>query len=78
MIFENSRLGSALRVAFYPALEPAEAKRLQDFISEAQNARNAGNLAGAEQVYCSAHCSQKTMTARYSQASSWSAASLNE
>jgi tetratricopeptide (TPR) repeat protein len=51
MIFENSRLGRALRVAFYPALEPAEAKRLQDFISEAQNARNAGNLAGAEQVY---------------------------
>ena len=51
MIFENSRLGRALRVAFYPAFEPAEAKRLQDFISEAQNARNAGDLAGAEQVY---------------------------
>jgi len=51
MKFENSRLGKALRVAFYPAFEPAETKRLQEFISEAQNARNSGDLAGAEKIY---------------------------
>ena len=51
MIFANSRLGRALRVAFYPAFEPAEAKRLQQVISDAQNARNSGDLAGAEKIY---------------------------
>src|SRR5678816_2524719 len=47
----NSRLLTALRLAFYPAFEPAAEQRLQALTRQAQNARNAGDLAGAEQVY---------------------------
>ena len=51
MIFENSRVVRALRVAVYPALEPAAAKRFEAVMNEARNARNAGDLAGAEEIY---------------------------
>lgn len=51
MKFRDSRLGKALRAAFYPALEPAAAKRFEALTREAQNARRAGNFAGAEQIY---------------------------
>jgi tetratricopeptide (TPR) repeat protein len=47
----NSRLLTALRLAFYPAFEPAEAKRFEALTKQARNARNAGDLAGAEEVY---------------------------
>lgn len=51
MKFENNRLVKALRVAFYPAFEPAEAKRFEAITSKARSLRNEGNLAGAEEVY---------------------------
>jgi tetratricopeptide (TPR) repeat protein len=47
----NSRLLTALRLAFYPAFEPAEAKRFEALTRQARNARNAGDLSGAEEVY---------------------------
>ena len=47
----SGRLATALRLAFYPAFEPATEKRFQAVTREAQNARNAGDLAGAEQLY---------------------------
>jgi len=47
----SGRLATALRLAFYPAFEPAAEKRFQAVTREAQNARNAGDLAGAEQLY---------------------------
>ena len=46
-----SRLLNALRLAFYPAFEPAEAKRFEALTREARNARDAGDLAGAEEHY---------------------------
>ena len=49
--FTNSRLLRAFRLALYPAFEPAAQKRLQRVIEQAENARRAGDLAGAEQVY---------------------------
>jgi tetratricopeptide (TPR) repeat protein len=51
MIFENSRVVRALRVAVYPVLEPPAAKRFEALTNEARNARNAGDLAGAEEIY---------------------------
>jgi len=51
MNFGNTRLGKALRAALYPTLEPAETKRFEALTREARSARNAGDLAGAEQVY---------------------------
>src|SRR5687767_15935625 len=51
MKFGNTRFVKALRAALYPALEPAETKRFEAFAREARNARNAGDLAGAEQIY---------------------------
>jgi|SRR5215217_4472457 len=54
MKFAISRLLNALRLACYPALEPAEAKRFLALTREAQNARYAGDLAGAEELYLQA------------------------
>jgi tetratricopeptide (TPR) repeat protein len=51
MKFGISRLLNALRLAFYPAFEPAEAKRFEALTREARNARDAGDLAGAEEHY---------------------------
>ena len=51
MIFENSRLGRALRVAFYPVFEPADAKRFEALTKEARDARNSGDLTAAEHGY---------------------------
>jgi tetratricopeptide (TPR) repeat protein len=51
MKFENNRLLKALRVAFYPAFETAAAKRFEKLRREAQDARNSGDFAGAEQMY---------------------------
>jgi tetratricopeptide (TPR) repeat protein len=51
MKIENFRLLKALRFAFYPALESAAVKRFESLSREGSNARNAGDLAGAEQVY---------------------------
>ena len=50
----NSRLVRALRLALYPAFEPAAEKRYQALTRDAGNARNAGDLARAEQVYLQA------------------------
>ena len=47
----NSRLLRALRLAFYPAFEPAAEKRFQAVTREAQEARNVGDLDGAEKLY---------------------------
>lgn len=51
MRFENNRLLKALRAAFYPTFESAESKRFEALRREAQDARNSGDFAGAEQVY---------------------------
>lgn len=51
MKFANSRLVKALRLAFYPAFEPASAKRFEALTTDVRNARNAGDLAGAEKAY---------------------------
>jgi len=45
------RLLTALRLALYPAFEPAEAKRFQSLTLEAENARGSGDLAKAEILY---------------------------
>ena len=51
MRFGNTRLGKALRAALYPTLEPAQTKRFEALSREARDARNAGDLAGAEEIY---------------------------
>jgi len=51
MKFGSNRLLTALRLALYPALEPAAAKRFEAFTREVRNTREAGDLAGAEQLY---------------------------
>ena len=51
MRFENNRLLKALRIAFYPFFETAESKRFEALRRKAQDARNSGDIAGAEQVY---------------------------
>jgi len=45
---------TALRLAFYPAFEPAEARRFQTLTIEAENARSSGDLAKAESLYSTA------------------------
>ncbi|HYT23849.1 MAG TPA: tetratricopeptide repeat protein [Candidatus Polarisedimenticolia bacterium] len=47
----RGRLLTALRLALYPAFEPAEAKRFQSLTLEAENARGSGDLAKAEILY---------------------------
>ena len=54
MKFGTSRLLNAVRLAFYPAFESAEAKRFEALTREARNARDAGDLAGAEEHYLQA------------------------
>jgi len=49
--FTNNRLLRAFRLALYPAFEPPAQKRFQAILTQAENERRAGNLAGAEQVY---------------------------
>jgi len=46
----RGRLVTALRLAFYPAFESAEARRFQALTMEAENARGSGNLAKAEML----------------------------
>ena len=50
----RSRLLTALRLAFYPAFESAEATGFQALTMEAENARGAGDLAKAEALYSTA------------------------
>jgi tetratricopeptide (TPR) repeat protein len=50
----SGRLLTALRLAFYPAFESAEAKRFQSLTLEAEDARGAGNLAKAEMLHSTA------------------------
>jgi hypothetical protein len=50
----SGRLLTALRLAFYPAFESAEARRFQALTMEAENARGSGDLAKAEKVYSTA------------------------
>ncbi len=47
----RGRLVTALRLAFYPAFESAEARRFQALTVEAENARGSGDLAKAEMLY---------------------------
>jgi tetratricopeptide (TPR) repeat protein len=47
----RGRLVTALRLAFYPAFESAEARRFQALTMEAENARGSGDLAKAEMLY---------------------------
>jgi tetratricopeptide (TPR) repeat protein len=47
----SGRLLTALRLAFYPAFESAEAKRFQSLTLEAENARGSGDLSKAEMLY---------------------------
>jgi len=47
----RGRLRTALRLAFYPAFESAEARRFQALTMEAENARGSGELAKAEMLY---------------------------
>jgi tetratricopeptide (TPR) repeat protein len=47
----HGRLGTALRVALYPAFEPAERTRMQSLRIDAENARNSKNYAEAEKLY---------------------------
>jgi tetratricopeptide (TPR) repeat protein len=47
----SGRLLTALRLAFYPAFESAEAKRFQVLTMEAENARCSGDLTKAEMLY---------------------------
>lgn len=48
------RLVTAFRLAFYPAHESREAKRLAGLTMEAENARHSGELAKAETLYLTA------------------------
>ena len=56
MIQESNRgrLLTALRLAFYPAFEPAAEKRFEALKMEAENARGSGDLAKAEKLYLTA------------------------
>ena len=51
MKFGISRLLKALRLAFYPAFEPAAAKRFEALTREVRDAQSAGDLPGAEKAY---------------------------
>lgn len=50
----RGRLLTALRLAFYPAFESAEARGFQALTMEAENARGSGDLAKAEMLYSTA------------------------
>ena len=50
----SGRFLTALRLAFYPAFEPAEARRFEALTMEAENARGSGDLAKAEKLYSTA------------------------
>jgi tetratricopeptide (TPR) repeat protein len=50
----SGRVLRALRLAFYPAFESAEARRFQALTIEAENARGSGDLAKAEKLYSTA------------------------
>ncbi len=50
----SGRLLTALRLAFYPAFEPAAEKRFEALTMEAENARGPGDLAKAEKLYLTA------------------------
>jgi tetratricopeptide (TPR) repeat protein len=47
----HNRLLTALRLAFYPAFEPASEKRFQTLNREASNARGSGDLSKSEDLY---------------------------
>jgi tetratricopeptide (TPR) repeat protein len=49
-----NRLVTALRIALYPALEPAESRRFEALVLEAENARSSGDLAKTELLYSTA------------------------
>jgi tetratricopeptide (TPR) repeat protein len=50
----HRRLLTALRLALYPAFEPAAARRLEALTREAENARGSGDLARARELYLTA------------------------
>lgn len=50
----HNRLLTALRLAFYPAFEPAAEKRFQALNREASNARGTGDLSKSEELYSTA------------------------
>ncbi len=50
----SGRLLAALRLALYPAFEPAAEKRFEALTMEAENARVSGDLAKAEKLYLTA------------------------
>ena len=50
----RGRLGTALRLALYPAFEPAERTLMQSLTTDAQNARLSKNYAEAEKLYLTA------------------------
>jgi tetratricopeptide (TPR) repeat protein len=52
--FMSGRFLTALRLAFYPAFESAQAKRFHTLTMEAENARGSGDLAKAEMLYSTA------------------------
>jgi tetratricopeptide (TPR) repeat protein len=52
--FMPRRLLTALRLAFFPAFESAEARRFQALTMAAENARGSGELAKAEMLYSTA------------------------
>src|SRR5437016_14613851 len=58
----SGRLLTALRLAFYPAFESAEAKRFQSLTLEAENARGAGDLAKAEMLHSTAVAEARSST----------------
>jgi len=51
MKLENNRLVKALRLAFYPAFEPAEQRLFEAITRQARGLQTAGNLVAAEEVY---------------------------
>ena len=50
----SGRLRTALRLALYPILEPAESRRFEALSMEAENACGFGDLAKAEALYSTA------------------------
>ena len=55
----HGRLLTALRLAFYPAFEPVQDKRFEALTREAENARGAGDLARAEELFLRAMAEAK-------------------
>ncbi len=50
----RGRLGTALRLALYPAFEPVERRRMQSLTTDAENARHSKKYAEAEKLYLTA------------------------